>query len=80
MTVREMLSCVGANELAEYRAYEYLNGPIGPAYEQQTLAAIHEQLQLIVMTLRQANAKDPDDVPGVVLYPRPNEVYKLGEE
>lgn len=75
-SVREMLETVSSEELAELRAYEYINGPIGPQYVQETMAALHEQLQRIVSTLIAVNTKDEDDIPDVMTYPRPYEIYK----
>lgn len=79
-SVRELLDTVSSEELAELRAYEYINGPIGPQYVQETLAALHEQLQRVVSTIIAVNTKDEDDIPNVASYPRPYEIYKSDGE
>lgn len=77
-----MLETVTSEELAELRAYERINGPIGPHYMQEVLAAMHEQLQRIVSTVVAVNTpeKDEDNIPEVLRYPRPPEVFNPREE
>lgn len=75
-----MLRSVTSVELAEWRAYEQLNGPTGPQYEQQALAEIQEMLQHVCRLLVAQSAEDEDDIPAVQHYPRPNELYKRWEE
>lgn len=66
-----MLRSVTSEELSEWRAYERLNGALGPSYSQEVLAAIHEMLQSIGRTLVAANTDDEDKVPEFREYPRP---------
>lgn len=79
-SVRDMLRSVTSVELTEWRAYEYLNGPLGPGYEQNALAEIHEMLQNVCRLLVAQNVEDEDDIPDVEHYPRPHEVFKRREE
>lgn len=46
MTVGELLSKIDAHELAEWEAFEVVNGPIGREYSDDMLACIHEVIQL----------------------------------
>lgn len=80
MTVNEMLACHSSTALTELRAYEMKNGPIGSQYEREALAAIHEQLQRLVSTLISVNVEDEDDVPPIVHFPRPHEIFNQEEE
>jgi hypothetical protein len=75
MTVREFLESHTSRDLAELRAYELRYGPIGPQYQLEVLASIHEQLQKLTSTVWAVNIEDPDDAPEVVHYPRPYEVF-----
>lgn len=75
-----MLRSVTSRELAEWRAYEFVNGPVGPQYEQEALASIHEMLQQVARLLVAQNAKDEDDIPAIVRYPRPFDVFRNKEE
>lgn len=79
-SVDELLETVSSRDLAELRAYERLNGPIGPQYIQESLACMHEQLQRIVAAVYAVNVKDEDDIPEVVAYPRPPEIFNPSEE
>jgi hypothetical protein len=80
LTVRELLATHTSAELTELRAYERKNGPIGAQYMEEALAAIHEQIQRVVSAIVAGNVKDEDDIPEVVHFPRPYEVFNLKEE
>lgn len=70
-----MLARVTSRELAELKAYELFNGPIGKdEYTHDVLAAIHEQLQQIGRLLIAQNASDEDEIPDIAHYPRSREV------
>jgi hypothetical protein len=47
---------------------------------EEALAAIHEQIQRVVSAIVAGNVKDEDDIPEVVHFPRPYEVFNLKEE
>ena len=40
-----MLGRMTSKELAEWEAFEIVNGPLGTSYSDDMLAAVHEQLQ-----------------------------------
>lgn len=69
-----------STELAELRAYELVNGPIGSQYSDDALAAIHEQLQQVCRLLVAQNAEDEDDIPQFHPFPRARAVYDSWEE
>lgn len=71
MPVAHMLSAISSQELTEWQAFEQAFGPvIGREYENETLAAIHEQLQFIArMTGAQFGEDNP--VPPPTRWPRP---------
>lgn len=66
-------------DLTEWRAYEIINGPVGPQYEREALASIHEILQNVCRLLVAQNSKETDDIPDVVRYPRPHK-YRFETE
>jgi hypothetical protein len=79
--VPELLESVTSQELAELRAYEIVNGPIGSTqYADEALASIHELLQQIARLLMAQNAEDEDDIPPLVPYPRPADIFTLQED
>lgn len=75
-----MLACHTSMDLAELRAFEMRNGPIGSLYADETLASLHEQLQRLCTILVAVNSKSPEGAPGVVHYPRPHEISGIDEE
>jgi hypothetical protein len=74
-----LLERTTSQELSELRAYETVNGPIGPQYVESVLAAIQEQLQEVCRLLIAQGVEDEDDVPDLHHYPRPYELYNLEE-
>lgn len=80
MTVREFLACHTSADLAELRAYEVVNGPIGQVYEREAFAALHDQMQRVCSILIAVNSKDPEDAPDVLRYPRSHEVYTFDDQ
>ena len=76
-----MLESVTSQELAELRAYEIVNGPIGSTeYADEALASIHEVLQQIARLLMAQSADDEDDIPPLVRFPRPTDIFGLGDD
>lgn len=77
LPVGEMLSRVDSRELAEWRAYEAVAGPIGTEWRDQVLADIHEQLQSLNRLTGQAHFTDKNNregpAPEPEHYPRPYE-------
>lgn len=75
-----MLASVTSREIAEWRAYERLNGPIGSsAYQEEALASMHEMLQHLARILIAQNVEDEDDIPDISHYPRPFEFMQPPE-
>jgi len=75
-----MLDRISSLELAEWRAYERHAGPLGNGYGDETLAALHEQLQRANHLLGAAHFTDKkhrkNPVPKPEKYPRPSEVLR----
>ncbi|MFH8405579.1 hypothetical protein ACH4FX_12500 [Streptomyces sp. NPDC018019] len=84
MTVAELLARTDARELAEWAAYERYAGPLGPAYRDEALAAIHEQLQRLNRIQGAAHFTDKkhrkNPAPEPKPYPRPREVFRREED
>lgn len=82
MTVDDLLNNVSSQELAEWEAYERALGPVGRQYDQDMLARIHEQLQMLTYVVGATNSeKDKNPVPEPQQVPRPADVFKrLTEE
>lgn len=76
----ELLESTTSRDLAELRAYELTNGPIGSQYSDDILAAIHEQLQQVCRLLIAQGAEDEDDIPDLHRYPRTYEMFQLDLE
>lgn len=73
----ELLCGITAFEIAEWEAYERAFGPLGRQYEQDMLARVHEQLQMIAYVLGAANSReDENPVPEPQKVPRPHEVFQ----
>lgn len=64
MSVRELLATHTSRDLAEWRAFEYLNGFVDP-WQQEALSDIHEQLQLLAFLagVEFAEEDDPESNP-----------------
>ena len=73
MTVAELLSTVDSFELTEWQAYEQAFGPLGNAYSDDVLAAIHEQLQTLNYLTGSQCEENP--VPMPRHWPRPPEAF-----
>lgn len=69
-----------SRQLAEFQAYEMVNGPIGSRLENEQLADIHEMLQQIARILISQNAEHSEDIPKVQRYPRPHDVFDAFDE
>lgn len=65
----------GSYELAQWRAFEKRNGPLGSVYSDDMLANIHEQLQAVQFILGRMSAGDESPVPQPHKVRRPNEVF-----
>jgi hypothetical protein len=73
MTVEELLDRISSPELAEWMAYQKLNGPIDSTYSDDALAQIHEVLQYL---LRLTGAQYEDNpAPNPRHFPRSYEFY-----
>lgn len=70
-TVPEMLDSVDSQELAEFQAYEMVNGPIGGRFQEDVLISIHEMLQQIGRILVAQHTEHREDIPDLMRYPRP---------
>lgn len=57
-TVRELLARIDCGELAEWQAFERVQGPIDNVWRDTVLADIHLQLQLANAYFIEANSKD----------------------
>lgn len=77
MSVRDLLASMDSMELAEWQAFERALGPIGPEYNQGTLAAIHEQLQAIAWLVGAQFEENPVSEPRS--WPRPAELFNPTE-
>lgn len=76
-----MLASLTSREIAEWRAYELLNGPVGPSYEQNALASIHEMVQQLCRIMISVNSEEGSSgVPDIIRYPRPDEFLRQTEE
>jgi len=75
-----MLRSLSSVEIAEWRAYELLNGPLGSSYEQNALASIHEMVQQLCRVMIAVNSEDSSGVPDIVRYPRPDDFLREPEE
>src|SRR3954471_14457745 len=71
MPVHELLATHTSKDLAEWRAFEYLNG-FEDVWTQEALSDIHEQIQNVAHVIGAQNAEDEDDNPVPVprRYPR----------
>jgi hypothetical protein len=74
MTVEQLLLTVSSKELAEWQAFEVVNGPIGREYSDDMLACIHEMLQVIAYTT--GAQLSPNPIPPPKPVTRPNEFIK----
>lgn len=74
MTVEEMLYRVSSRELSEWMAYEQAFGPIGPRYDSELLAGIHEQMQFANKMTGGEEYPEPRKVP------RPTEFFLPPED
>lgn len=77
MTVDDLLHSCSSQELAEWEAYERALGPVGRQYDQDMLARIHEQLQMLTYVLGATNVEKAEDnpVPEPVEVVRPPDVF-----
>ncbi|SOE25604.1 hypothetical protein [Streptomyces sp. OK228] len=79
-----MLARHTSRELAEWAAYERYAGPIDRSYDQEALAAIHEQLQAMNHLLGAAHFTDKQNTTNPVSeperYPRSHELYQRASE
>lgn len=79
-----MLSRISSRELSEWEAYERYAGPLGQAYGDEVLAAIHEQMQRLNRLQGAAHFTDrkhkKNPVPEPKAYPRPYEIYKTDHD
>jgi hypothetical protein len=72
--VDEMLASVPSSLLVEWKAYEYVAGPLNDSYLAEVLALNNEALQQIaILTAQDKKAK-------VQHIPRPNELYEQGSQ
>ncbi len=78
MTVEEMLLRISALEIAEWQAFERAFGPIGREYADNTLADIHEQLQVLVRLTGEQYEDNPAPMPKRHL--RPPEVMRAASD
>lgn len=73
-----MLSEISSRQVAEWMAYERVEGPLDGSLRDDVLAGIHEQLQLIARLtgaqFKQNPAPEPEHVP------RPHELYELAKK
>lgn len=70
-------------ELSEWEAYERYAGPIGPSWEAEVLAGIHEQLQRLNRIQGAAHFTDrkhkKNPVPEPKHFDRPHEIFGAPE-
>lgn len=70
---------ISSRELTEWMAFEREEGPIGPRWRDEMLAAIHEQLQRLSHLQGAAHFTDKkhrkNPVPSPKHYPRPHEIF-----
>lgn len=75
---------MSSRELAEWKAYERVSGPLGTSWFADVIAGLHEQLQGIAYLLSQANFTDKNHRTGPVPqpkdYPRPHALYATAVE
>lgn len=79
------LEHISSLELTEWQAFESLNGPLNTEWSDETLAALHEQLQRLSRIQGAAHFTDrkhrKNPVPEPKHYPRPHEMFvKEGED
>lgn len=65
---------MSSRELTEWEAYERHAGPLGSFWFAETLASIHEQLQMSNYMFSKAKFKQPGNKPEE--YPRPEESFR----
>lgn len=78
-----MLTRMTSRDVAEWRAFEIVNGPVDSGWRDDVLAAIHEQLQQISHLTGAAHFTDEDNdnpVPTPERYPRPGRPEEPVEE
>jgi hypothetical protein len=73
-----LLVRISSHEIAEWQAYERAFGPIGSAYGDDVLAAIHEQLQTVCFLLGAQMEENPMPVPQRVK--RPMQLYLVNDD
>ncbi len=71
-----MLEKVSSYELAEWMAFEKVNGPLGSQYSDDMMANVHEQLQAIQFILGRMSAGKESPVPPPHRLRRPHEVMR----
>lgn len=71
---------IDSYELAQWRAFERVNGPLGHQYSDDMLANIHEQLQACQFILGRLSAGDESPVPMPHRVLRPHEVMSQQPE
>jgi hypothetical protein len=76
---------ISSRELTEWMAYEIEEGPLGPRWQDETMAAIHEQLQRLNHIQGAAHFTDrkhkKNPVPSPKHYTRPYEIFeKSGDD
>ena len=69
---------IDSHELAEWQAYERAFGPIGTVYNDDVLAAIHEQLQTGNFLAGAQMEENP--IPQPKRVKRPTELFKVPED
>lgn len=74
-----MLHRMSAREVSEWIAYEKATGPLR-GYDEDLLAAVHEQLQLLNHLTGAANAGDDNPIPAPTKVRRPHEIFLPTEE
>lgn len=70
------MESVDSRQLAEWQAYELVNGRIGGHFTEDALAAIHEMLQQIARILIAQNIEHKEDIPDLTKYPRPQDALE----
>lgn len=78
MTVGQLLASIDSRELTEWMAFEQAYGPVDDGYANDTLAAIHEQLQSIAVMVGAQLEDNPAPEPRH--YPRPVEVFTYRDD